>query len=173
MQWQCGIPGKKGVRDSHCWYILTTSRHTGKEETTHWQCISQKTTQRNRQNVQQRTRPPTNNAGQFQKGFFHPNIYPSGTVCLSILNEAEDWRPAITIKQVHFRKLFRVDSCIRFCLESRNFLIIQMKRVLLKKKRSTCLRRFLLFINLICNRRDKEGYHKRVIQQSRQYPLPQ
>jgi ubiquitin-conjugating enzyme E2 I len=31
---------------------------------------------------------------------FHPNIYPSGTVCLSILNEEKDWRPAITIKQM-------------------------------------------------------------------------
>jgi ubiquitin-conjugating enzyme E2 I len=31
---------------------------------------------------------------------FHPNVYPSGTVCLSILNEEEDWRPAITIKQI-------------------------------------------------------------------------
>ena len=24
---------------------------------------------------------------KFPSGFFHPNIYPSGTVCLSILNE--------------------------------------------------------------------------------------
>ncbi len=31
---------------------------------------------------------------------FHPNVYPSGTICLSILNEEEDWRPAITIKQM-------------------------------------------------------------------------
>lgn len=31
---------------------------------------------------------------------FHPNIYPSGTVCLSILNEDDGWRPAITIKQM-------------------------------------------------------------------------
>lgn len=31
---------------------------------------------------------------------FHPNIYPSGTVCLSILNEEKDWRPSITIKQI-------------------------------------------------------------------------
>lgn len=30
----------------------------------------------------------------------HPNIYPSGTVCLSILNEEEDWKPSITIKQI-------------------------------------------------------------------------
>ena len=33
-------------------------------------------------------------------GFFHPNIYPSGTVCLSILNEEEGWRPSITVKQI-------------------------------------------------------------------------
>jgi ubiquitin-protein ligase len=27
-------------------------------------------------------------------------IYPSGTVCLSILNEDEQWRPSITVKQI-------------------------------------------------------------------------
>lgn len=27
-------------------------------------------------------------------------MYPSGTVCLSILNEDEAWKPAITIKQI-------------------------------------------------------------------------
>jgi hypothetical protein len=27
-------------------------------------------------------------------------VYPSGTVCLSILNEDEAWKPAITIKQI-------------------------------------------------------------------------
>ena len=31
---------------------------------------------------------------------FHPNVYPSGTICLSILNEEEGWRPAITIQQI-------------------------------------------------------------------------
>ena len=31
---------------------------------------------------------------------FHPNVYPSGTICLSILNEEEGWRPAITVKQM-------------------------------------------------------------------------
>merc|ERR1712072_9224 len=34
------------------------------------------------------------------KPLFHPNIYPSGTVCLSILNEDEDWKPSITVKQI-------------------------------------------------------------------------
>ncbi|KAK9863404.1 hypothetical protein WJX84_012327 [Apatococcus fuscideae] len=37
---------------------------------------------------------------KFPAAFFHPNIYPSGTVCLSILNEEEGWRPSITVKQV-------------------------------------------------------------------------
>ncbi|KAL2906319.1 SUMO-conjugating enzyme SCE1 [Bienertia sinuspersici] len=37
---------------------------------------------------------------KFPAGFFHPNVYPSGTVCLSILNEDCDWRPAITVKQI-------------------------------------------------------------------------
>ncbi|KAK3022307.1 hypothetical protein RJ639_046165 [Escallonia herrerae] len=48
---------------------------------------------------------------KFPTGFFHPNVYPSGTVCLSILNEdsvrrlrtdqiLQGWRPAITVKQI-------------------------------------------------------------------------
>lgn len=38
--------------------------------------------------------------GKFVPPLFHPNVYPSGTVCLSILNEEEAWRPAITVKQI-------------------------------------------------------------------------
>lgn len=30
----------------------------------------------------------------------HPNIYPSGTVCLSILNEEEDWKPSYKVKDI-------------------------------------------------------------------------
>jgi ubiquitin-conjugating enzyme E2 I len=37
---------------------------------------------------------------KFTPPLFHPNVYPSGTVCLSILNEDEGWKPAITVKQV-------------------------------------------------------------------------
>jgi ubiquitin-conjugating enzyme E2 I len=39
---------------------------------------------------------------KFEPPLFHPNVYPSGTVCLSILEEDKDWRPAITIKQVQY-----------------------------------------------------------------------
>ncbi|KAK3706721.1 SUMO conjugating enzyme Hus5 [Vermiconidia calcicola] len=38
--------------------------------------------------------------GKFIPPLFHPNVYPSGTVCLSILNEEEGWKPAITIKEI-------------------------------------------------------------------------
>ncbi|KAI5655265.1 hypothetical protein M9H77_32452 [Catharanthus roseus] len=37
---------------------------------------------------------------KFPPGFFHPNVFPSGTVCLSILNEDIGWRPSITVNQI-------------------------------------------------------------------------
>jgi ubiquitin-conjugating enzyme E2 I len=39
-------------------------------------------------------------AGKFEPPLFHPNVYPSGTVCLSLLDENKDWKPSITIKQI-------------------------------------------------------------------------
>lgn len=43
------------------------------------------------------TKPPK---CKFTPPLFHPNVYPSGTVCLSILNEDQDWKPAITLKDI-------------------------------------------------------------------------
>jgi len=37
---------------------------------------------------------------QFVPVLFHPNVYPSGTVCLSILNADEDWNPSLTLKHL-------------------------------------------------------------------------
>jgi ubiquitin-conjugating enzyme E2 I len=37
---------------------------------------------------------------KFDPPLFHPNIFPSGSVCLSILSEDKDWVPTISIKQV-------------------------------------------------------------------------
>jgi ubiquitin-conjugating enzyme E2 I len=37
---------------------------------------------------------------QFTPPLFHPNVYPSGTICLSILDEDKDWKPSITMKQL-------------------------------------------------------------------------
>ncbi len=39
-------------------------------------------------------------ACKFDPPLFHPNVFPSGKVCLSILNQEKDWVPTITIKDV-------------------------------------------------------------------------
>merc|ERR1719164_421072 len=74
MLWECGIPGKKG---------------------TVWEGGSYKMTMEFTDEYP--SKPPK---CKFNPPLFHPNVYPSGTVCLSILNEDEDWRAAITVKQV-------------------------------------------------------------------------
>jgi len=37
---------------------------------------------------------------KFDPPLFHPNIFPSGKVCLSILDAEKDWVPTITLKDV-------------------------------------------------------------------------
>jgi len=37
---------------------------------------------------------------RFNPPIFHPNVYPSGTVCLSILNAELDWKPSLTVRQI-------------------------------------------------------------------------
>ncbi|CAG8715219.1 22275_t:CDS:2 [Cetraspora pellucida] len=66
LNWQVGIPGKKGTPWENGVFKMTMTFPEGK----------------------------------FVPALFHPNVYPSGTVCLSILNEEEGWKPAITIKQI-------------------------------------------------------------------------
>jgi ubiquitin-conjugating enzyme E2 I len=74
MVWEAGIPGKDGTIWEGGEYHLTL-----------------------RFTEDYPSKPPK---CQFKPALFHPNICPSGTVCLSILNEEKDWRPAITIKQI-------------------------------------------------------------------------
>jgi len=74
LTWKCKIPGKKGSAWEGGTYTLNmyfTPDYPAK--------------------------PPK---CQFDPVLFHPNVYPSGTVCLSILNEEKDWKPAITVKQI-------------------------------------------------------------------------
>lgn len=37
---------------------------------------------------------------KFDPPLFHPNVYPCGKVCLSLLDEEKDWRPSISIKNI-------------------------------------------------------------------------
>ncbi|KAK2813137.1 SUMO conjugating enzyme Hus5 [Emmonsiellopsis sp. PD_5] len=72
--WECGIPGKsKTIWDGGLFKLNMTFPD------------------------EYPTKPPK---CKFTPPLFHPNVYPSGTVCLSILNEEEGWKPAITIKQI-------------------------------------------------------------------------
>ncbi|KAH9663682.1 UBC core domain-containing protein [Citrus sinensis] len=74
MVWHCTIPGKAGTDWEGGFFPLTL--HFSEDYP---------------------SKPPK---CKFPQGFFHPNVYPSGTVCLSILNEDNGWRPAITVKQI-------------------------------------------------------------------------
>lgn len=74
MKWNCGVPGKENTDWSGGLYNITMEFSEDYP-----------------------SKPPK---CKFSPPLFHPNVYPSGTICLSILNEDEDWRPAITIKQM-------------------------------------------------------------------------
>eukprot|EP01134_Creolimax_fragrantissima_P000437 CFRG0437T1 len=74
LRWECGIPGKKSTNWEGGLYKLTV---TFTEDYP--------------------SAPPK---CQFDPPIFHPNVFPSGTVCLSILDAEKDWRPAITLKQI-------------------------------------------------------------------------
>eukprot|EP01099_Mayorella_cantabrigiensis_P000672 TRINITY_DN1298_c0_g1_i1.p1 TRINITY_DN1298_c0_g1~~TRINITY_DN1298_c0_g1_i1.p1 ORF type:complete len:186 (+),score=47.25 TRINITY_DN1298_c0_g1_i1:75-560(+) len=72
--WKCGIPGKPGTAWEGATYPLTMEFSEDYP-----------------------SKPPK---CKFPAEFFHPNIFPSGTVCLSILNEEEGWKPSISVKQI-------------------------------------------------------------------------
>ncbi|XP_020899956.2 SUMO-conjugating enzyme UBC9-A [Exaiptasia diaphana] len=36
----------------------------------------------------------------FTPSILHPNVFPSGTVCLSLIDKNKDWKPQVTMKQV-------------------------------------------------------------------------
>ena len=76
MLWEFGIPGKKGTPWEGGMYkgqMIFTDDYP-------------------------RTPPKV----RFVPPLFHPNVFaaPSGTVCLPLLDEQRDWRPAVTIKQI-------------------------------------------------------------------------
>lgn len=81
---------------------------------------------------------------KFPANFFHPNVYPSGTVCLSILNEDAGWRPAITVKQILLG--------IQELLDAPN------------PNDPAQTEAYTLFVQ------DKEAYKQRVKEQTKQYP---
>jgi ubiquitin-conjugating enzyme E2 I len=47
-----------------------------------------------------RARTPQPPKVSFNPVIFHPNVYPSGTICLSILNAHQDWKSSISVREV-------------------------------------------------------------------------
>eukprot|EP01063_Lacrimia_lanifica_P014843 TRINITY_DN21405_c0_g1_i1.p2 TRINITY_DN21405_c0_g1~~TRINITY_DN21405_c0_g1_i1.p2 ORF type:complete len:160 (+),score=71.01 TRINITY_DN21405_c0_g1_i1:54-533(+) len=74
MKWEAGIPGKEGTIWEGGEYNLTIAFSKDFP-----------------------SKPPK---VQFTPVIFHPNVYPSGTVCLSILSEEKGWKASITVKQI-------------------------------------------------------------------------
>ncbi|KAI3427128.1 hypothetical protein D9Q98_007065 [Chlorella vulgaris] len=74
VKWHCKLPGKAGTLWEGGMFPLTL-------EFSH----------------DYPTKPPR---VKFPAGFYHPNVFPQGDVCLSILNPQKGWRPSITVKQI-------------------------------------------------------------------------
>ena len=73
LQWECGIPGKEGGLWAEGTYKLMLTFSD--------------------------SYPANSPKCVFTPPIPHPNIFPSGSVCLSILSYG--WKPTISIKQVH------------------------------------------------------------------------
>ncbi|AAW45405.1 hypothetical protein CNBH2090 [Cryptococcus deneoformans B-3501A] len=74
MSWEVGIPGKAGTDWEGGMYVVKMNFPD-----------------------EFPTKPPK---CKFDPPLFHPNVYPSGTICLSILDEEKSWKPSITVKQI-------------------------------------------------------------------------
>ena len=108
-KWECGVPGKDktlwegGLFKLEVHFPEGTGAHIsplfGCSPSQHYFCLPQHRAKGRllTQSSEYPTKPPK---CRFTPPLFHPNVYPSGTVCLSILNEEEGWKPAITIKEI-------------------------------------------------------------------------
>jgi ubiquitin-conjugating enzyme E2 I len=96
LKWDCGIPGKAGTPVRFVPRVhFISSLLTLLLPTFQWENGVYKLSMTFSEDYP--SKPPK---CMFEPPLFHPNIFPSGTVCLSILNEDKDWAPGITVKQV-------------------------------------------------------------------------
>jgi ubiquitin-conjugating enzyme E2 I len=72
MNWECGVPGRPGTDwENGVYKVLMVFP------------------------ASYPSRPPV---CKFVPALYHPNVYPCGTICLSILSQ--DWSPSITMTQI-------------------------------------------------------------------------
>ncbi|EFA86200.1 putative ubiquitin-conjugating enzyme E2 [Heterostelium album PN500] len=72
-KWLCGIPGKEGTPWEGGVYPLSIQFSS-----------------------EYPSKPPR---CSLPPNFFHPNVFPNGDICLSIINES-GWKPSISVKQI-------------------------------------------------------------------------
>jgi ubiquitin-conjugating enzyme E2 I len=95
-KWDCGVPGKeKTIWEGGLFKLEVTFPDGMSPRPLILSAFSPHLA--NESELEYPTKPPK---CKFVPPLFHPNVYPSGTVCLSILNEEEGWKPAITIKEI-------------------------------------------------------------------------
>ncbi|KAJ5745411.1 SUMO conjugating enzyme Hus5 [Penicillium odoratum] len=104
-RWECAVPGKKDTLWEGGVYKLDVLFPDGESYCAfHVDSYADPDLLSSRQNtlpsLPSNSTNQAHKSGKFTPPLFHPNVYPSGTVCLSILNEEEAWRPAITIRQI-------------------------------------------------------------------------
>ena len=94
MKWNCHIPGKTGTDWEGGYFPLTMEfgedypAKPPKVALCQTDCTMQTRLLHRAGDCDAHVRPLLLPQCKFQANFFHPNVYPSGTVCLSILNEA-------------------------------------------------------------------------------------
>ena len=112
MVWDCGIPGVAGTpweggtyKMQVCYYIVQSIFSL---YSVYIQCVKVSLNltfylwwRRRMMQLkfcdQYPSKPP---AVFFTPVLFHMNLYPSGRVCLDIVNEGENWQPGITMRQI-------------------------------------------------------------------------
>ncbi|KAM3909945.1 SUMO-conjugating enzyme UBC9-B-like [Leptodactylus fuscus] len=76
LTWECGIPGKDGALVDPPGLLM--SPRSPEEAESHQE----------------------SRAGVFDPPLFHPNIYVSGIVCLSLLESRRGWRPTLSLTEI-------------------------------------------------------------------------
>ena len=104
-RWKCQIPGKEGTDWDGGYFPLTlefTEDYPSKPPKV---CIGWDIWTSSSCTETEADLPVCAGQCKFPPKFYHPNIYPSGTVCLSILNEVGQSRP------MHSTRLEQASAC--------------------------------------------------------------
>lgn len=100
MKWNCHIPGKQGT-DWEGGFFPLTMEFSEDYPTKPPKVCDSSYHMANHSYTQEAVKMSCHVVQcRFPQGFFHPNIYPSGTVCLSILNEVSNAKASVVVRLI-------------------------------------------------------------------------